>query len=295
MDGRGSVVPKHWSDPVAGRGLEVGTTTPHYTWLYHLHIYRANPRPVALAELRGLSILIPYPSSPRLTGPYYSGGRVGARSTVERKILGPFHSLQGSNFLQHQVTTSEAEMEEIEHGIKKQLAFLFSFFDRGGGESGQTTSNFLIEQIRKDHYLKNVPNQPAPSFVSRVLKLIRTCPERAPIRGQDGSLSESYDGNYPAVRLTNFTLPLWGLAPAGSDHLTYTVYEGRGWLVRNVFNMIFSRIVRVRNASLFCPLSPSPSIKKRKKEGELASYSVVRSLHLCFARCHLCEKGFGTL
>lgn len=29
----------------------------------------------------------------------------------------------------------------------------------------------------------------------------------------------------------------------------------------------------MRNASLFCPLSPSPSIKMIKKEGELASYS----------------------
>lgn len=35
---------------------------------------------------------------------------------------------------------------------------------------------------------------------------------------------------------------------------------------------------RLGNASLFCPLSPSPSIKMIKKEGELASYSRVRSL-----------------
>lgn len=32
---------------------------------------------------------------------------------------------------------------------------------------------------------------------------------------------------------------------------------------------------RLGNASLFCPLSPSPSIKIIKKEGELASYSRV--------------------
>ena len=35
---------------------------------------------------------------------------------------------------------------------------------------------------------------------------------------------------------------------------------------------------RLGNASLFCPLSPSLSIKMIKKEGELASYSRVRSL-----------------
>lgn len=35
---------------------------------------------------------------------------------------------------------------------------------------------------------------------------------------------------------------------------------------------------RLGNASLFCPLYPLPSIKIIKKEGELASYSRVRSL-----------------
>lgn len=38
---------------------------------------------------------------------------------------------------------------------------------------------------------------------------------------------------------------------------------------------------RLGNASLFCPLSPSPSKKKKNnkiKEGKLASYSRVRSL-----------------
>ncbi len=55
--------------------------------------------------------------------------------------------------------------------------------------------------------------------------------------------------------------------------------------------------LRLGNASLFCPLSPSPSIKMIKKEGELASYSRVRSLPSISAPLvvtHV-EERFGTL
>lgn len=41
------------------------------------------------------------------------------------------------------------------------------------------------------------------------------------------------------------------------------------------------------NANLFCPLSPSPSIKMIKKEFILL-IPVFDLFHLCLARCHLC-------
>ncbi|KAL5711143.1 NADH:ubiquinone reductase (H(+)-translocating) [Ranunculus cassubicifolius] len=61
--------PKQFSP---GRGLEVPTTTPHYTWLYTF------------------TELTPVQCQAELTGPYLFRGESGAsRSTVERKILGP--------------------------------------------------------------------------------------------------------------------------------------------------------------------------------------------------------------
>jgi len=47
------------------------------------------------------------------------------------------------------VTTSEAEMEEIKHGNKKQarLHFLFDHFDRGMEKVDKTDSNFPVEKM----------------------------------------------------------------------------------------------------------------------------------------------------
>ncbi|KAK6925293.1 LOW QUALITY PROTEIN: hypothetical protein RJ641_009619 [Dillenia turbinata] len=57
MDGRRSY-PKHWSDPVVGKGPR---SAYYYTILHlALHIYKANPCPVP-GRAKGASILTPYP------------------------------------------------------------------------------------------------------------------------------------------------------------------------------------------------------------------------------------------
>lgn len=134
---------------------------------------------------------------------------------------------------------------------------------------------------------------------------------KGPPRNQGGTiLTNSWVLSEPQEIVAHHTahqlnLPLWETR-SGQVRITYNtrLYEGRGWWVRNVFNMILFPYLfdekcktkknpsfRLGNASLFCPLSPSPYIKMRKKEGELASLIPVFDLfHLCPARCHLCWR-----
>lgn len=92
----------------------------------------------------------------------------------------------------------------------------------------------------------------------------------------------------PIIRLTNLTCLYGRLAP-GRFGLQYTALRRKGLVGWERFQYYsFSAMrnarrkrnpsFRLGNASLFCPLSPSLSIKMIKKEGELASYSRVRSL-----------------
>lgn len=115
-----------------GRGLEVPTTTPHYTWLYTF----TELTPVqSLAELRGLQSLFLIPIFAQANGALLiQGGESGApRSTVERKILGPSSFSTGfQTFLQHRWQRAGQRWKRSNTRIRSKLAFLFDHFDREG-------------------------------------------------------------------------------------------------------------------------------------------------------------------
>lgn len=93
-------------------------------------------------------------------------------------------------------------------------------------------------------------------------------------------------------------LPLWETR-SGQVRITYNtrLYEGRGWWVRNVFNMIlfpylFDEKCKTGTQMRVCFvhfLHPSLS-KWEKRKASLLLILVFDLFHLCPARCHLCWR-----